>query len=178
MSVSQPPSLEDYPGYFPAAKPPFWTKAKVGATAGICGLLLGIAGTASGDAGESEQEPGYSQRELDAAVGTARDEAHEEARDEAVAAFEGDADARVAALEEKLEAAEKAVAAERAKTAASQRVEVPQFVDVPSGGGGTDPRFDTCGDANDNGYGPYVSGADPEYDWYTDRDNDGRVCER
>jgi len=41
-----------------------------------------------------------------------------------------------------------------------------------------DPRFDTCGEANDAGYGPYVSGKDPEYDWYRDRDHDGIVCER
>ena len=41
-----------------------------------------------------------------------------------------------------------------------------------------DPRFDTCGEANSNGYGPYVSGIDPEYDWYRDRDGDGIVCER
>lgn len=41
-----------------------------------------------------------------------------------------------------------------------------------------DLRFDTCGGANANGYGPYVSGIDPEYDWYRDRDGDGIVCER
>ena len=41
-----------------------------------------------------------------------------------------------------------------------------------------DPHFDTCGEANDAGYGPYVSGKDPEYDWYQDRDHDGIVCER
>ena len=41
-----------------------------------------------------------------------------------------------------------------------------------------DPRFDTCREANSNGYGSYVSGIDPEYDWYRDRDGDGIVCER
>lgn len=41
----------------------------------------------------------------------------------------------------------------------------------------TDPRFDTCREANDAGYGPYVRGQDPEYDWYQDRDDDGIVCE-
>ncbi|MFY0407181.1 excalibur calcium-binding domain-containing protein [Solicola sp. PLA-1-18] len=48
-----------------------------------------------------------------------------------------------------------------------------------SGGGtsGTDPRFDTCGDANAAGYGNYVDGRDPEYDWYQDRDGDGVACE-
>jgi micrococcal nuclease len=41
-----------------------------------------------------------------------------------------------------------------------------------------DPRFDTCREAIDHGYGDYYRGVDPEYDWYTDRDNDGIVCER
>jgi hypothetical protein len=48
----------------------------------------------------------------------------------------------------------------------------------PPTSGGTDPRFDTCRRANAAGYGPYRSGADPEYDWYQDRDHDGLVCER
>lgn len=42
----------------------------------------------------------------------------------------------------------------------------------------TDPQFRTCGEANDNGYGDYQKGVDPEYDWYRDRDRDGWVCER
>jgi S1-C subfamily serine protease len=51
-----------------------------------------------------------------------------------------------------------------------------------SGGGGyndseTDPRFRTCKEAKANGYGPYYSGFDPEYDWYIDADSDGVVCE-
>ena len=51
-----------------------------------------------------------------------------------------------------------------------------------SSGGGyeetqTDPRFRTCKDAKANGYGPYYSGFDPEYDWYIDADSDGKVCE-
>lgn len=41
----------------------------------------------------------------------------------------------------------------------------------------TDPRFGTCKEANANGYGNYVRGQDPEYDWYKDRDKDGVVCE-
>lgn len=45
-------------------------------------------------------------------------------------------------------------------------------------GGGTDPRFRTCGEANAAGYGPYHRGRDPEYSWYQDRDGDGVVCER
>lgn len=42
---------------------------------------------------------------------------------------------------------------------------------------GTDPRFDYCYQAQDHGYGPYYTGKDPEYAWYTDADHDGIVCE-
>lgn len=41
----------------------------------------------------------------------------------------------------------------------------------------TDPRFGTCAEARRNGYGSYVKGVDPEYDWYRDADKDGVVCE-
>lgn len=41
----------------------------------------------------------------------------------------------------------------------------------------TDPRFSTCREAKANGYGNYRRGVDPEYDWYRDADNDGKVCE-
>ncbi|GGM79051.1 hypothetical protein GCM10012275_57080 [Longimycelium tulufanense] len=40
-----------------------------------------------------------------------------------------------------------------------------------------DPRFRTCKEAKANGYGPYYKGVNPEYDWYFDRDHDGKVCE-
>ncbi|MPV36919.1 DUF1524 domain-containing protein [Georgenia subflava] len=43
--------------------------------------------------------------------------------------------------------------------------------------GAQDPRFDSCKDAKAAGYGPYVSGVDPEYGWYRDGDSDGTVCE-
>ena len=46
-----------------------------------------------------------------------------------------------------------------------------------AGGGGTDPQFGTCKEAIANGFGPYRSGVDPEYDWYRDADSDGVVCE-
>jgi hypothetical protein len=42
---------------------------------------------------------------------------------------------------------------------------------------GTDPRFSSCKKAKAAGYGPYVSGTDPEYGWYRDGDSDGTVCE-
>lgn len=47
----------------------------------------------------------------------------------------------------------------------------------PPAGGGTDPRFGTCTEAIDHGFGPYYRGQDAEYDWYEDRDGDGAVCE-
>jgi hypothetical protein len=43
--------------------------------------------------------------------------------------------------------------------------------------GSDDPRFGTCAEANAAGYGPYTRGVDPEYEWYTDHDGDGVVCE-
>ncbi|MBA3233534.1 MAG: DUF1524 domain-containing protein [Propionibacteriales bacterium] len=46
-----------------------------------------------------------------------------------------------------------------------------------SSGGGSDPRFSTCGEAIAHGFGPYVRGRDEEYGWYTDADSDGIVCE-
>jgi hypothetical protein len=49
---------------------------------------------------------------------------------------------------------------------------------VGAGAGGDDPRFGTCREAIANGYGDYVRGVDPEYDWYRDGDRDGVVCER
>lgn len=46
-----------------------------------------------------------------------------------------------------------------------------------SGDGGTDPRFGTCKEAKAAGYGGYVRGVDPEYNWYRDGDRDGIACE-
>ena len=40
-----------------------------------------------------------------------------------------------------------------------------------------DPEFGTCKAAIAAGYGNYVRGKDPEYEWYNDRDGDGVVCE-
>lgn len=43
--------------------------------------------------------------------------------------------------------------------------------------GALDPRFGTCREAIANGYGNYVRGVDPEYEWYRDGDSDGIACE-
>lgn len=48
---------------------------------------------------------------------------------------------------------------------------------VAGGAGGLDPRFGSCREAIAAGYGPYVAGVDPEYDWYRDGDGDGVNCE-
>ncbi len=53
----------------------------------------------------------------------------------------------------------------------------PKATSSGSSGAKLDPRFRTCGDANDAGYGPYFQGKDPEYEWYQDRDKDGAACE-
>lgn len=64
------------------------------------------------------------------------------------------------------------------------RIDTTATVPVPEEPGtqpmaltGADPRFSSCAKAKDAGYGPYVAGIDPEYDWYRDGDNDGTVCE-
>lgn len=204
MSSNQPPpSLDQYPGYFPAAKPPFWTRAKVGTVAGICGLLVGLGGGA-GASSQPESQPdkeesAVSAADLDAAVDNATDELEQDLEeqaddlDEQAKALDEQAE-EVKAAEAKLKAAQQGLAAYKKKAAtaqkkavaraiASERAKAPapleeaptvqQPVDAPS----TDPQFGTCGEANDNGYGPYRSGVDPEYDWYDDRDDDGIVCE-
>ncbi len=53
----------------------------------------------------------------------------------------------------------------------------PEPAPSTGGSGDLDPRFSSCGDAKSEGYGPYVEGVDPEYDWYRDGDSDGTVCE-
>lgn len=54
-----------------------------------------------------------------------------------------------------------------------------QFGDVPdlAETSGADRRFDSCSQAKAYGLGPYRQGTDPEYNWYTDGDSDGIVCE-
>ena len=47
----------------------------------------------------------------------------------------------------------------------------------PRAEGALDPRFGTCREAIANGFGNYVRGVDPEYEWYRDGDSDGIACE-
>jgi colicin import membrane protein len=79
-------------------------------------------------------------------------------------------------------AAERAAAAER-KAATPEKAPTPapapRKTQAPAPQqAGTDPRFGTCAKAKAAGYGPYVSGRDPEYNWYRDSDSDGVNCER
>lgn len=200
-----PPTLEQYPGYFPAAKPPFWSRAKVGAVAGAAGLIVGIAVSAASGSEPASDRPAPAakapakveiQASIDDAVAAAEERfnqklgnAHERAEQrltvvrERAATTQRQAVARAVAKvratdQEKLR---QAVAAARAQARAQAVKAQSQAAAAPStsssGSGGTDPRFNYCYEANDAGYGPYFRGQDPEYNWYEDADNDGEVCE-
>jgi len=53
----------------------------------------------------------------------------------------------------------------------------PEPAPAPAAAQVLDPKFKYCKDAIPAGYGNYVKGVDPEYDWYRDADGDGVVCE-
>lgn len=199
------PSLDDYPGYFPASKPPFWTRMKVGVGAGLLGLLLGFATTpgatdpvappsdVSAAQTNSALDPN---EELDAAVDQATEELQEQVADQSDMLADQEAklleQERTAALDLRRVERQAAVAQRRAVTAAVNRTRSqqraraaaaaaapapPQPQPLAGSGGSTDPQFSYCYEANDAGYGPYYQGQDPEYDWYDDADGDGAVCE-
>lgn len=178
----------------PGKKRSTWwrSKAAIGVGAGTFGLLVGAALGASG-AGDDEalntriSALSSQKSDLKDQVAGLKEDAEEAeaarqaAIDQQVAAAVDEANKEATAAQEAAVAA--AVAAERAKAdervaAAEEEAQANQPKTlVGNGGGATDPRFDTCGEANDKGYGPYTEGEDPEYDWYQDRDGDGEVCE-
>lgn len=198
------PQLEQYPGYYPAGSRPFWTRTKVGIAAGVAGLIVGIAGSGSeaepvqaADSGGSalkadltdaldantdlEQQLEDQQDELEQAVDDATREAKQQAKVAQRQAVRA-AVTNVRSQERKRTAT--AVKAARAQAFAEGRAEgvesaasTSPIAPLASTGGGTDPRFSYCYEANDAGYGPYYQGQDPEYAWYDDRDGDGVVCE-
>lgn len=200
------PSLDDYPGYFPASKPPFWTRRKVGVGAALLGIFLGAAAAPGAadpadpprDASATQTSPEPIQGdEFDAAVAQAVDQATGPLQDKVWgqrAKLQAQreklaAQKRAAALTLKRVKREAAAAQRRAVTAAVNRTRaearaqaaaaaaVAQPQPLASPGGSTDPHFSWCYEANDAGYGPYYQGQDPEYDWYDDADGDGVVCE-
>lgn len=96
--------------------------------------------------------------------------AQEKALDKREAAL----DSQGAKLEQRAAKLKARLAKVKAREEAVESAEDSQESADPEGG--MDPIFDTCGEANANGYGPYSRG-EPEYPFYDDRDNDGLVCE-
>ncbi|MFG1751309.1 excalibur calcium-binding domain-containing protein [Streptosporangium sandarakinum] len=56
------------------------------------------------------------------------------------------------------------------------RTTAPDGAIAPAGNG-HNPRYRTCKEAIDAGYGPYTRGVHVEYGWYRDVDGDGVTCE-
>ncbi|GAB3760303.1 ElaB/YqjD/DUF883 family membrane-anchored ribosome-binding protein [Nocardioides ginsengisegetis] len=189
-----PPTLEQYPGYFPAAKAPFWTRGKVGIAAGVAGLVIGVVaspGSAESQPAAAKQAPSPTistadiQTKIDAAVSAAEDRLSGK-----IATVRDNAQQRLSDMRERSVTAQRTavtraiarthaqdhaalIRAVAAAKAAAAPVTAPPAPAAPS----TDPRFSYCYEANAAGYGPYFEGQDPEYYWYDDADNDGEVCE-
>ncbi|WP_205471591.1 excalibur calcium-binding domain-containing protein [Nocardioides sp. SYSU D00038] len=177
-----------------------WGRGKTASATGLAGLVLGFAlagggsGTSSADESPAET-PGASDAEVAQAVAeetaTLHDQlaAAEERLTEAGEEAAADLAAAVATAEERaLKAQRRAVRQAVARVRDEERRKLEQAVQeardeaasggvTPFAGGGSDPLFDTCGEANAAGFGHYVSGVDPEYTHYDDRDGDGVVCE-
>lgn len=198
----QPPSLQQYPGYYPPGTRTFWTRTKVGSAAGLAGLVLGLgfAGPADGeDSRKAATQMPISQSDLNAAVAevteTYESRLEEQASEANRAAIQAERQAKreqrqalkaAVAKVRREERARAATAVKKARQAADEAIEQAQSAPAPqapaapqplASSGGTDPRFNYCYEANDRGFGPYYQGQDPEYDWYDDADNDGVVCE-
>ena len=197
MSTPPQPLPPNYPSGHPTAtKPPFWSRKKVGSAGVILGILLGSA--ASGGDGDVESPAaeapaataevpaalGLTEADVAEAVKEATDDLREELKDQR---REARADLKQAARAAQTAQRRAVASAVRRTRAADQRMteaaiqaaldEAQNTQVIGSGGGGTDPRFNYCYEANAAGYGPYYRGSDTEYAWYDDRDNDGVVCE-
>lgn len=175
--------------------------AGFGAGALATAFLVIAVGGPSNDAGPDDEprpaaapasapgEQGFTQEELDAQLAALAEEKDAELADtvdaaleEAQATAQGEQDEAVARAVKQTRRAERARAREKVAAAVDAAVqealaeqEPVGFADPPAAS--TDPRFSYCYEANDAGYGNYVQGVDPEYDWYDDADNDGVVCE-
>lgn len=199
MSQQQlPPSLEQYPGYFPAAKPPFWTRAKVGAATGIVGLLIGLgAGPGVADSATSADKkpasaPTVSAADIQAKVDDAVAAAEDRMSEKLATVRDGAFQRLVEVHRQSATAQRRAVARAVARTHAQDHTKLVQAVATAKAAApaaappaapaapaaaSTDPQFSYCYEANNAGYGPYFRGQDPEYNWYEDADGDGEVCE-
>jgi hypothetical protein len=190
------PTLEQYPGYYPAGSKPFWSRTKVGLATGLAGLIVGLAGggseaeepvaadngTAASDVQADLDEALAATADLSDQLRDQREEAADRSAADARAAKAAQAKAvRAAVAEVRREERKKASAAvAAAKREAAAAVAPPSSPIAPlaaAPSASTDPRFSYCYEANDAGYGPYYQGQDPEYAWYDDRDGDGIVCE-
>lgn len=200
------PDLESYPGWFPA-KLPVWRRKWVQVTAAsflafVFGVMIGgaepsnadgtmsiakahsLADKAAASAKAEAEADVLKNPQVVAAIAAERDKteaAVAAAKKQAAAAATAQAQQQIQQLRKEKQAALKAAAKAQAAAddAAAEAASQPQpLADTgSSGSSGTDPRYNTCAEANDNGYGPYTQGVDPEYDWYQDRDHDGRDCE-
>ena len=181
-------TLETDPGRS-TMKPSFWTRRKAAIAAGLGGLVVGLVLGAAGANDPSlltpKQAAAQAEEDVAAAVApleqqiAAKQAEIEKVQSEAAVAQDAAVAAAVAAARKQERAAAAAKIADAERRADTAEAEAKETAPQSFAGdlGGTDPHFGTCGEANDAGYGPYVRGEDPEYDWYDDRDNDGRVCE-
>lgn len=188
------------PPPMPPPRKPFWTRPKVGAAGVVLGLLIGFAGSGDGDPAEAAPEEaapsapaevvpqGMSEEEVEARVDVAVDEAVTGLEEDLLSQEEQSAADLEAVRRQAAKAQDKAVDRAVDKAVARALASVPQEpVDAPepapaaapepAPAPSTDPRFEYCSDATAAGYGNYVAGQDPEYDWYDDADGDGVVCE-
>ena len=62
------------------------------------------------------------------------------------------------------------------KTVKPKQTSTPKETPAEAAEPKLDKRYEYC-NRLPAGLGPYVKGVDPEYEWYTDRDGDGVVCE-
>jgi len=183
------------PAYVPPAPEPSgaektaWFKTRTAIGVGALLLGVGIGSSAAGedtgktdDLTESVASLKATNEELEADVaelseGSATDQqAIDQQIADAVKAAKVEAEAKRKASVAKVIAEERRKADARV-AAAEEASADDEPLGLTGGSGGTDPRFDTCGDALAAGYGHYQQGVDPEYDWYQDRDSDGVVCE-
>lgn len=190
---------QQQPGYYSTGTQRFWTRTKVGFASGLVGLALGLGLGTTTEATDPQPEasPGLTQNDVNAATertaedwGTRLKQQEEAAARAASSAAKRAKSTQQRAVKKAITRTRRSEASQAASTlkravaeARREATEEAQQAAAPSvqpfaAGGGTDPHFTYCYEALDAGYGYYVRGQDPEYEWYHDSDNDGVVCER